>query len=92
MKNSFRRQRPCERNLSLAALIVASDKFSFPSGHTAAGFLFAIITHHYYPVPGVACFGWALAIGASRVVVGVHYPGDIVAGMVLAVFVSELVI
>jgi len=92
MKNSFRRQRPCERNLSLAALIVASDKFSFPSGHTAAGFLFAIITYHYYPVPGLACFGWALGIGASRVVVGVHYPGDIVAGVLLAVVVSELAI
>ncbi|MCK7460508.1 phosphatase PAP2 family protein [Idiomarina aminovorans] len=92
MKNSFRRQRPCELNLTLASLVVASDKFSFPSGHTAAGFLFAIITYHYYPELGLVCFGWALGIGASRVVVGVHYPGDIVAGVLLAVVVSELVI
>ena len=92
MKNSFRRQRPCERNLSFAALIVASDKFSFPSGHTAAAVLFATVTYHYYPAAELACFGWAMAIGASRVVVGVHYPSDIVAGVALAVLVSELTI
>lgn len=92
MKNSFRRQRPCERNLSLAALIVASDKFSFPSGHTAAAVLFATVTYQYYPGPGLACFSWAFAIGTSRVVVGVHYPSDIVAGVLLALLVSELVI
>ncbi|MGM0430123.1 MAG: phosphatase PAP2 family protein [Pseudomonadota bacterium] len=92
LKNSFRRQRPSERNLSLAALIVASDQFSFPSGHTAAAVLFSVITYQYYPSLGLACFGWATAIGASRVVVGVHYPSDIVAGAVLAVIVSEVVI
>ncbi|MDV6317208.1 phosphatase PAP2 family protein [Idiomarina sp. HP20-50] len=92
MKNSFRRQRPSELNLSFAALIVASDKFSFPSGHTAAAVLFAIITYHYYPTSGLVCFAWATGIGASRVVVGVHYPSDIVAGAVLALLVSELVL
>lgn len=92
MKNSFRRQRPSELNLSFAALIVASDKFSFPSGHTSAAVLFAVITYQYYPGIGLVCFGWATAIGASRVIVGVHYPSDIMAGAALALFVSELVI
>lgn len=92
MKNSFRRQRPSELNLSFAALVVASDKFSFPSGHTAAAVLFSTVTYQYYPNLGLVCFGWAAAIGASRVVVGVHYPSDIVAGASLAIVVSEFVI
>lgn len=92
MKNSFRRQRPSELNLSFAALVVASDKFSFPSGHTAAAVLFSTVTYQYYPSIGLVCFGWAAAIGASRVVVGVHYPSDIVAGASLAIVVSEFII
>ncbi|ASG65372.1 phosphatase PAP2 family protein [Idiomarina piscisalsi] len=92
LKSSFKRRRPSDLGLSLAALIVASDKFSFPSGHTAAAFIFAGITGLHFPDFGFLCYVWASAIGFSRVIVGVHFPSDIVAGALLAMFIWELVL
>lgn len=90
LKNSFRRPRP--DNCSAAALLIAHDKFSFPSGHTCAAFLFATITSSFFPLLIVPLFIWAAAVGISRVVVGVHYPTDVVAGMCLGLLISEWVL
>lgn len=82
LKNTLRRQRPYQR-LQLCAIIKASDKFSFPSGHTAAAFVFATTCSYLIPESSALVFAWATAIGLSRVALGVHYPTDIVAGAVL---------
>lgn len=82
LKNTLRRQRPYRR-LQLNPIIDASDKFSFPSGHTAGAFLFATLTSVVVPGSAPLVYCWAAAIGLSRVALGVHYPTDIVAGMVL---------
>lgn len=56
---------------------------SFPSGHAAAAFSFALITGlHFRRWLGPALL-LAAAIAVSRVYLGVHYPSDILAGMVL---------
>ena len=89
LKNTLRRQRPYQR-LQLCAIIKASDKFSFPSGHTAAAFVFATTCSYLIPDAGVLVFTWATAIGLSRVALGVHYPTDIVAGAVLGCCVSVM--
>ena len=65
------------------AFIQPSDKFSFPSGHTAAAFVMASLLTAFYPPVALVAYPLALAIGASRVTLGVHYPSDIVAGAVL---------
>lgn len=82
LKNVLRRPRPCQR-LKLVSVIRASDQFSFPSGHTTAAFLFAGIASFALPQATVYLYAWALAIGLSRVALGVHYPTDIIAGAVL---------
>ncbi len=48
-KNTVKRNRPADVIIGFNSLLKPSDKFSFPSGHTAAAFLFASIIAFYYP-------------------------------------------
>ncbi len=83
LKNSLKRRRPPDAIPSFQAVIKASDKFSFPSGHTAAAFLLATLVLFVYGSTAWVLLPWAICVGASRVVLGVHFPGDILAGATL---------
>lgn len=83
LKHAIRRRRPSDMPDPLEALIEPSDRFSFPSGHAGAAFLMATLVTIHYPVWALVAYPLALLIGSSRVVLGVHYPTDMVAGAVL---------
>ena len=91
LKNALQRKRPPEAIPSFSSVIVASDRFSFPSGHTAAAFLLAGNTCLHYGATSSPLFAWAAAVGLSRVVLGVHFPTDIIAGMVLGTTIAWIV-
>ncbi len=91
-KNSLKRPRPGATLPMGIALIKASDEFSFPSGHTSASVLFASFVFFVKPELGLLAFTWAGLVGISRVVLGVHYPSDIVAGVLLGLGVTFLFI
>lgn len=90
LKSLFKRQRPCDFFTDLRTQVTPSDKFSLPSGHTAAAFLMASLVVYFYPSMLVLAYTWATMIGLSRVLLGVHYPGDIIAGAALGLLISQL--
>jgi len=83
LKNSLKRRRPPAAIPRFKAMITASDEFSFPSGHTSGAFLLAILVSNYIPVLAIPLFIWVACVGLSRVILGVHFPADIIAGMAL---------
>lgn len=86
LKRRIRRPRPADAEASLRAFIKPSDQFSFPSGHTAAAALMATLVAVHYPALAALAVPLAVLIGLSRVVLGVHFPTDILAGALLGSF------
>ena len=78
-------ERPSSRYAEPKPLVTAPHDHSFPSGHAATSFAAAAILTAARPRYGPVWFLLALAIGFSRVYVGVHYPLDIVAGALLGI-------
>ncbi|UTF61422.1 phosphatase PAP2 family protein [Gilvimarinus sp. DA14] len=83
LKNAIKRDRPAVKIDVFESWITPSDQFSFPSGHTAAAFVFAYLILAFFPAFALAAYVLACLIGMSRVLLGVHYPSDIVAGAAL---------
>lgn len=90
LKRLIKRPRPFQRMKNIAFVIPPPDHFSFPSGHTAAAFLMAMILSAVFPGLLIPSLLWATAVGFSRVYVGVHYPTDIFAGMAMGLLIAVI--
>ncbi|MDX1675762.1 MAG: phosphatase PAP2 family protein [Longimicrobiales bacterium] len=84
IKRTANRPRP-QMPPGLEALVRAPDRFSFPSGHSAASLSVGLpIALTIGGAWGWVILGLALTVGFSRAYLGVHYPGDVMAGWLLA--------
>ena len=85
LKNSLKRNRPETALTNFRSIITPSDQFSFPSGHTSAAFMMATLLGLYFPPLLIPLYCWATGVGCSRVVLGVHFPSDILVGAILGI-------
>ena len=89
LKRVFGRVRPDMANLqSHRTLRRAPGTLSFPSGHSSSAAAFVTGVALEAPVAGALLAPVALGVGYSRVHVGVHYPGDVVAGLAIGTCVA----
>ena len=91
LKNGLQRRRPQEIMPSFRALVVPSDRFSFPSGHTSAAFCLATMTGIVFGGPFLTLYGWACGVGLSRILLGAHFPGETMAGATIGSAIARIV-
>jgi undecaprenyl-diphosphatase len=80
LKSTLVRQRPFASHLNVEPVTVPLDQYSFPSGHTMYATAFIAQLAVYYPDLMWLMLPFAVSVGASRVVLGLHYPTDVAAG------------
>lgn len=83
LKNLIQRPRPFVTHPDLKLLIHAPTSFSCPSGHTSASFAVAFVIAYYLKKLAAPALIIASLISLSRIYLLVHYPSDILAGILL---------
>jgi len=80
LKRTFVRERPFMRYQGISLVGVPLDRYSFPSGHTLHAVLFAWQGSAFAPGLAWVLIPLAALIAGSRVVLGLHYPSDVLIG------------
>ncbi len=83
LKRVIGRKRPCAIEPHCWAQLLPPDQFSFPSGHTITAFSVAVALGMFYPEMQPGLFFCAASIAASRVLLGMHFLSDVIAGAIL---------
>ena len=85
LKEIFARERPCRVLSDLIRVSYCSNSFSFPSNHAANTFAAATLLSLCFRNTAFIfmVFVFALIVCYSRVYLGVHYPSDVLGGMIL---------
>ena len=83
LKRAFGRKRPCAMEPHCWATLLPPDQFSFPSGHTITAFAVAISLGTFYPVMRAELLFCAASVAGSRILLGMHFLSDVIAGGLL---------
>ena len=90
LKRWTRRPRPFASDVRIRAWIAPLDEFSFPSGHTLHAVAFTLVALAHYPGLAPLLIPFAACVAASRVVLGLHYPSDVLAATVIGSVLAGL--
>lgn len=90
LKPLVARPRPCWRHPEIPLLIANPKDFSFPSGHSMSSFAAAASVLMWNRRAGIAALAGAVIMACTRLYFYVHYPTDIVAGLLIGVVLGIL--
>ena len=88
VKRGTLRPRPYHSLEAVDIGAVPLDRFSFPSGHTLHAVAFTMVASYYYPGLAAPLAAFTVLTAASRVVLGLHYPSDVLAGAAIGAGVA----
>lgn len=91
IKHIVQRPRPSIYIDAASLLVKVPNSYSFPSGHTATAFGAALVLGKYFKRYKYFIYFFACIMGFSRVYLFVHYPSDVIAGIVLGIISYKLV-
>jgi undecaprenyl-diphosphatase len=89
MKNRFVRERPYIANGNIFCGTPPLDRYSFPSGHTLHAASFTVLFGDFEPLLLLLAAPFAILVAISRVVLGLHYPSDVLAGAVIGIALAS---
>jgi len=90
IKSGTVRPRPYQAQPGIMLFAAPIDRFSFPSGHTLHSVAFTLVAVAYYPGLAWIAVPFTLLVAASRVILGLHYPSDVLAGALIGAVVAAL--
>lgn len=80
LKRGLVRERPYIANGGILCGTRPLDRYSFPSGHTLHAVSFTMLFTHFEPLLLIVTAPFAVLVAVSRIVLGLHYPSDVLAG------------
>lgn len=90
MKGHISRERPFVKHPQIRLGAMPLDRFSFPSGHTLHAVGFTMVAVHHFPMLAALLVPFALLVAMSRMVLGLHYPSDVVMGATVGAVLAGL--
>ncbi len=88
LKRKTLRPRPYQVNPDIVCMAAPLDQFSFPSGHTLHAVAFSVVALAHYPWLWSLLLPFTLLVALSRMVLGLHYPSDVLAGALIGLLVA----
>lgn len=92
LKRGIRRPRPSTVREDLILTVAPLDRFSFPSGHTLHAIAFSVVVTAHAPVLGWLVWPFTALVAASRLILGLHYPSDVIAGGLLGAVIAWIAV